>query len=523
MLHSVSVENYRSFAGKATVTLRPLTILLGRNSAGKSSLTRLFPLLRQSMERGTSAPILWNSSSVDFGRITDVINRQHPKLPMQLSFELCNEQLGTLGRRPRVRARSSPTDPYLTADVRFTAFLRAGIDGKTHYDRIEIRIDDYDVIELSFRNVTADISINGKKVDNKGYWSKVVSAPSRLFPYIFFEEQEGEGISEAPNTRDALISCLSKLIDLPDSEVDHSNALRNLRTTSFIDVHTSSVMPFVPRKNIEEALQGYGGFAGVNPENIIDVNNLADLLLLTYLSPIVEHIGATVNAAMENLSYLGPIRASGNRFYREQELSVDKIDDTGENLATYLGSLSAAELKSFNGILYESFGVEVRAHSEAGHLSIEIGRPGDENYDNLADVGFGFSQVLPLVAQIHSETRRHRLPSRARSNAIQISAVEQPELHLHPAYQASLADLFAGSIAAAQARGDMPIVILETHSEALVGRIGELISVGRLAPSDVAIHFVDKDEFTGNSKVRLAEYDDDGLIRDWPVGFFSAR
>ena len=65
---------------------------------------------------------------------------------------------------------------------------------------------------------------------------------------------------------------------------------------------------------------------------------------------------------------MGPIRASGNRFYREQELSVDKIDEKGENLATYLNSLNPIDLDSFNNLIRDSFGIEVRPQSYTGHL-----------------------------------------------------------------------------------------------------------------------------------------------------------
>jgi len=53
--------------------------------------------------------------------------------------------------------------------------------------------------------------------------------------------------------------------------------------------------------------------------------------------------------------------------------------------------------------------------------------------------------------------------------------------------------------------------------------VGELIADGQLSPSDVAVHFIEKDEVTGESTIRLGEFDSDGFIENWPVGFFSAR
>ncbi|WP_160172135.1 DUF3696 domain-containing protein [Novosphingobium lindaniclasticum] len=520
MLRSVSVENYRSFAQKATIELRPITILLGRNSAGKSSLTRLFPLLRQSMERGTSAPILWNSSSVDFGRITDVINRDHPNAPIRLTFDLCDQPLTSIGRsRPYMSPNAALPD--VEADLKFTAVLRAGVDGKTHYEKIELMVGN-DKIVFEFKISGSLIYINDRKYEKNSYWKDLHLDSSRLFPYVLFESKKGERVSEYPDTRDELYSILQRLVDLSNESIP-APSQRARRQQPFIDLAHSPIMPLVSRPLLLKTLFDLPNFRGLENVRPQDIDRLADLLLLTHCGALLEYIGSIVTPAMQNLSYLGPIRASGNRFYREQELSVDRIDDTGENLATYLGSLSPHELASFNNILRDAFGVEVRPHSEAGHLSIEIGRPGDEKYDNLADVGFGYSQVLPLVAQIHSDTKRNRFIARQRMTQILISAVEQPELHLHPAYQANLADLFVAAIEEAKRRGDTPIVILETHSEALISRIGELISYGRLSTNDVAVHFVDKDDYIGGSTVRVAEFDEYGMIVNWPVGFFSAR
>jgi predicted ATPase len=104
----------------------------------------------------------------------------------------------------------------------------------------------------------------------------------------------------------------------------------------------------------------------------------------------------------------------------------------------------------------------------------------------------------------------------------QIIAIEQPELHLHPAYQANLADLFVSAVHGTGGASGAT-VLLETHSEVMIGRLGELVAAGRIRPDDVAIHFVEKDEESGLSQVRLGEFSTDGVIENWPVGFFSAR
>ena len=78
--------------------LRPITILLGKNSAGKSSFARLFPLLRQSVERRKQSPILWFGDLVDYGSLTQAITRGSNDLELILKLNLND---GDASRRAR--------------------------------------------------------------------------------------------------------------------------------------------------------------------------------------------------------------------------------------------------------------------------------------------------------------------------------------------------------------------------------------------------------------------------------------
>ena len=69
------VENLRSISTMKPVELRPITILVGRNSAGKSTFLRSLPLLRQSLTVRTSGPVLWYGDFVDFGDFKQSVRR----------------------------------------------------------------------------------------------------------------------------------------------------------------------------------------------------------------------------------------------------------------------------------------------------------------------------------------------------------------------------------------------------------------------------------------------------------------
>jgi predicted ATP-dependent endonuclease of OLD family len=68
--------------------VRPITLLVGRNSSGKSSFLRAFPLLRQSITTRTSAPVLWFGDYVDLGDYRAVVSDGDIRSEIGLRFEL---------------------------------------------------------------------------------------------------------------------------------------------------------------------------------------------------------------------------------------------------------------------------------------------------------------------------------------------------------------------------------------------------------------------------------------------------
>src|SRR5690242_18851522 len=72
MLSGIRLKNFRSLADTGMVELRPITLLLGQNSSGKSTFLRALPLMRQSIRIRSNAPLLWYGDLVDFGSIREV-------------------------------------------------------------------------------------------------------------------------------------------------------------------------------------------------------------------------------------------------------------------------------------------------------------------------------------------------------------------------------------------------------------------------------------------------------------------
>ncbi|PMQ06721.1 hypothetical protein DyAD56_04450 [Dyella sp. AD56] len=74
MINAFQVNNLRSISDSGVIRLAKINVLVGKNSAGKSTLLRVLPLLRQSVEQPTKAPILWYGRLVDFGTYQNAVS-----------------------------------------------------------------------------------------------------------------------------------------------------------------------------------------------------------------------------------------------------------------------------------------------------------------------------------------------------------------------------------------------------------------------------------------------------------------
>lgn len=136
-------------------------------------------------------------------------------------------------------------------------------------------------------------------------------------------------------------------------------------------------------------------------------------------------------------------------------------------------------------------------------ISRQIKATGDgHDLVNIADVGFGVSQVLPVLVALITA-----MPD-------QLVYIEQPELHLHPRAQYALAKLMADAINQRNIR-----LVIETHSSILIRGVQILVAQGQLAPEAVSLNWFTQNPDTGQADVSSAVLDKLGSFGDWPEDF----
>jgi len=136
----IRVRNLRSIKDSGDIPIKPLTLSVGSNSSGKSTLLRLFPLLRQSIATRTTGPILWNGDYVDFGSFEESLRRGSDSESIDLTFtfkpEISNtiRFVGYLSRKAglpesytiKIRTRINIKGKESTSSLRYLSFNVCG-------------------------------------------------------------------------------------------------------------------------------------------------------------------------------------------------------------------------------------------------------------------------------------------------------------------------------------------------------------------------------------------------------------
>jgi len=228
--------------------------------------------------------------------------------------------------------------------------------------------------------------------------------------------------------------------------------------------------------------------------------------------------------ALGSIVYLGPLREPPERLYR---WSGEQPDDVGWKGERSVDALLAGSDLRFNrkpkqpytplqyvvaqwlerlGVI-DTFNV-VAIGKGRDEYEIRVRAPGRQAEVLLTDVGFGVSQVLPVIVQCFYAARNSTL------------IFEQPEIHLHPGVQAGLADLFLDALTIREHGAPRrPQIIVESHSEHFLRRLLRHVAEETIAPDDIALYVATSGRH--GSTIEPLEVDDLGAIRNWPPDFFG--
>ncbi len=454
LLTSLTLQNFKSVEREQTIPLRPLTLLYGQNSAGKSSLIQALLLLRQSVLAGRFKP----DGAEDLGSLAGLLHGHDLNAVMKLGV--------TFASTPALDSRTALPDPAQarrfqltlkdpqTPETGMPTDLTLGL-GKHDFE-FGYRAPDYVLGLEQFRHVVGLLEsqspLHGGRRSHRQFDMDPFDGlgPGSLPPVSFVPDGIGVGGLDK--------DFLTEIQYRTSGSAFHTWALEQLTDVSAL-------------------------FAAISDETRL----LAERMI--YLGPLRQAPRRSTTRATSDGSFDTPFHLLDNP--SEQAQISKQLNRLGINYDLSVVNPVAPELRETLG--------EVASLLLTDRRSGVVLTP--------ADVGFGISQVLPIVTEL----------SARRSSVIM---VEQPEIHLHPAMQAELADLLIESVDPAVRANQ---VIVETHSETLVLRIQRRIREQLISAEDVLVLYVDQDS-EGRAHIEELRLGPDGQFLDhWPGGFFDEQ
>lgn len=371
MLNGIGVQNLRSFSQYAYSALKPLTVYLGRNSSGKSSLIRLFPLLRQSIEETTTGPILWYGRYVDYGNFNEAICKQsNTDDVIRLEFNI------SLDTSPGIRWHQlSSYGRFPLLDFKVIINL-AEQNKKTYAKSVCFEIDGSSIeVVPDFANGSTTVYAQGQTTSCHIKTEGTSPKDYKFLPIISWINDASrknnlkEDSSDNKELRVEYNSYLSRT-QFRDKENAHNKLICRFAAKQLARFFHHNTKP----ETISEELFGIRAYSkdrlehGVlslfkshsyfnkKMQDISTRNEFIDILhpliLLKHYNSIADLINSSLAKSLLSVKYLAPIRANTERFYRFQDLQVDEMDHTGSNLAMILNSFNEVETKNFrNGPL----------------------------------------------------------------------------------------------------------------------------------------------------------------------------
>lgn len=534
---SYGIANFRRLKNIPSIPIKPITILVGKNSSGKSSYLRSLPLLNQSVSTETSGAILWWGDLVDFGSFKETFHYKSTEKEILFRFKISEINI-----RDSLRYVS----PYYRHNVLLnsanTVFRNIDVEiGISNYVRDKSNdsnisyVSSYKItIQSETIGVTFLFSPEGAITSALYGQIDILSdlqdkdatiAVNNLFPMFLFRDARMpySAVGDDPKI-DSSIQNVREIIKHFYSKKTGAAKLNEL-SLMFLNsaVFSTKRLKAIQGRALDDEVTSL--FTRLEEKANDDQNaELMRYALIHCLPALSTAIAQKLAAIISNISYIGPARVRSERYYRQQDLSVSTISPDGNNFPIFLASLSKAQIDELSDVIHQLYGYRLKLKKESGHISIFLE---DEGFSiNLIDTGYGLSQILPVVGQMwwSGKDHRSRRPYAVRG-AERIVAIEQPELHLHPAHQATLADSFVlFSRPEQKSKRSQLHFLVETHSEVLINRLGELIFEKKIDKDDVQIVIFEDDKREKyTTTATISSFNEDGSLANWPIGFFGTK
>lgn len=480
MITAIELENFKGISGRVRIELAPVTLFFGANNAGKSTFLHALLYMLEALESGKADidRTALSGEGLDLGGFERLVHQNDQRRTMHVLIEI------DLPNPLNIFARDLSRSPWANVD---DAFERAWIEVRSGYMGRDPTVTEVLIGSVGDRVPLARLHLDAlNERHDPGQYSQVEFNLDHPLIKTPVEESEPDTDGSGEFRVNALWTNRIPITAVPDLTIP---------------------LPITQERSTDDG---------------IELRIPCDILVI---APLREAV-----AALRDVLYVGPLRTVPSRTMSHHR-SVG-IRHWSDGLAAWDALYRSPALLDATNRWLEILGVAARlfvrryeaakvdaedvtfdaAHAVIGRLLVSDGRRW--HGERLpSDLGVGVSQLVPVLAA-SLEGSRHR-----------IVMIEQPELHIHPALQVALGDLFIEQCASRQ-------FIIETHSEHLILRILRRIrettanelppGAPRFDPTRLSVLYVEPSE--DGTKVRRLNVDDTGEFTDrWPAGFFEER
>lgn len=419
------LENVRSFEGWHEIPIAPTTILLGENSAGKSTMLGMLAVVHQD-----GFPFngnFFNQFPFEFGGFKTLASGKKGITHFSVGFETQAHPFFGLGK--------SKVKEFVDTGVIATFRENDGLPVLCHFFAWT---DDLTILfcEKEFENLNRKNLISSEKERETISVVTQESSPQGLAFSQFFRLYEEK--REKHSNRGEKYS---------DRDHEINFIVHHLLARGFVRRDGASAMAFAPMRS--------------RPKRTYD--QLSD-----EFSPEGDHVPLLLARATDPNN-------------KQAKALHDALRDFGEYSE-----------------MFTDIGVKQLGRGSGDPFQVQVSMGSKKT--NLMDVGYGVSQILPLIVDAQ----------RATSNTMLL--LQQPEVHLHPKAQAALGSMIKDWVSKSK-----KTVVVETHSDYLVDRLRIEVKRGQLKPSDIKIFFLEKKG--SQTKMHSLEIDEQGNVLNAPDGY----
>lgn len=535
LMRSISLKNFKGFSEEVRIDLRPITLLFGANSAGKSTILQALQYMREVLERNNANPdrTLQGGEAVDLGGFLNLVHGRDPakRIEIEITMDVRGESIPELTPESFDEwAGANETNDFYEVLYRIRRSVLScsvKLEIAWHPLRQTAVVAGYEVGVNGAMCVRLESSADGRDV----------SMRMNSHNPVFMRERSQQEIDEEQDTLASLLDDWATAEDIGAEENSTDAAESQSKRISLLPEILASVRDAGldrPGAGLRSWLYGFGSslpkldrmlnipVSGVQgAQNIYIVREFTAFLSWLTVGPAM-----LLRDQLQAARYVGPLRCIPPRGF---EASLTRNEAAwADGMAAWEALLTCSQemvercshWMQSNDCLNSGYGIvrtevqetDCKTGARIGGIKPRIALVDRAGLMHQAlDVGVGISQLLPIVVAAQDERAS-------------IISIEQPELHVHPAVQVGLGDLF---IDGAIERGLS--FLLETHSEHLIlrllRRIREAAEEGNtehINPDLLGVYYL-ANENGRVTATRLPVNAEGDFDTPWPKGFFEER